>query len=98
MSVLSSFSSCSAAGVLGGSKEAIHEGCAAGEAEKLYGAGKDFSPHRQELRAHDRGGTQRQNCGHQHGEQTVDLRFIFGLTKTCLQLKIGFIQVVDYKV
>lgn len=34
VSVLSSFSSCSAAGVLGGSKEAIHEGCAAGEAEK----------------------------------------------------------------
>lgn len=70
-------SSGAAAGVLGGQEEAVHEGSSAGEAEERHRAGQDFPPHRQGLRLHDRGSTQRQNCGHQHGEQTEDLLFLF---------------------
>lgn len=63
-------SSCSAARAVGGQEEAVHESSSAGKAEEQHRAGQDFPPYCQRFRPNDWGGTQRQHCGHQHGEQT----------------------------
>lgn len=66
---LRSSRSGSAARLPGGQEEAVHEGRSAGQAEKGHGAGQGPPPHRQALRPHNWGRPQRQDGGHQCGEQ-----------------------------